>query len=131
MTGVALALGAAALQHTGGGIAGELAVLAAACTGAICSVLYRPYLQRYGAMPLAIWAMGAAAAALAVAAPLELAWPRLQALPPSGWWALLFIGASSALGFVTWLWALARLSASRVTMFLAFSPLTALALGAG
>ena len=128
MTGVALALGTAALQHSGG-IAGELAVLAAAATGAVCSVLYRPYVQRYGAMPLAIWAMGAAAAALAAAAPLELAGPRLQALSANGWWALLFIGASSALGFVTWLWALARMAASRVTMFVAFTPLTALALG--
>ncbi len=129
LLGVALALGTAALRHTGGGIAGELAVLAAAATGAVCSVLYRPYLQRYGALPLAIWAMGSAAAALALAAPLEDAWPRLAALPASGWCALLFIGASSAFGFVTWLWALARLSASRVTMFLAFTPLTALALG--
>lgn len=129
LLGVALALGAAALRHTGGGVIGELAVLAAAATGAVCSVLYRPYLQRYGALPLAIWAMGAAAAALALAAPLEEAWPRLLALPASGWWALLFIGASSAFGFVTWLWALARLSASRVTLFLGLTPLTALALG--
>ncbi len=126
--GVALALGAAALQHSGG-IGGELAVLASAATGAVCSVLYRPYLQRYGALPLAIWAMGSAAAALAMVAPFEAAWLRLHALPASGWLALLFIGASSALGFVTWLWALARLSASRVTMFLGLSPLTALALG--
>ena len=57
------------------------------------------------------------------------AWPRLQALSASGWWALLCVGASSALGFVTWLWALARMAASRVTMFVAFTPLTALALG--
>ena len=129
MIGVALALGTAALEQTGGGIAGELAVLAAAATGAVCSVLYRPYVQRYGAMPLAIWAMGAAAAALAATAPLEQALPRLQALSASSWWALLFIGASSALGFVTWLWALGRMAASRVTMFVAFTPLTALALG--
>lgn len=129
LAGVGLALGTAALQHGGVAIGGELAVLASAATGAVCSVLYRPYVRRYGALPLAIWAMASASAILALFAPLELAGPRLRALPAAGWWALAFIGALSALGFVTWLWALARLNASRVTLFLGFSPLTALALG--
>src|SRR5690606_31650324 len=48
ITGVALALADKAFANdmTGGWI-GEAAVLAAAACGATCSVLYRPYLQRY------------------------------------------------------------------------------------
>ena len=34
-----------------GELGGELAILASAATGAICSVLYRPYITRYPALP--------------------------------------------------------------------------------
>ena len=42
----------------------------------------------------------------------------------------MFIGLSSGIGYVGWLWALRHAPASRVTLFLALSPLTSLALGA-
>jgi drug/metabolite transporter (DMT)-like permease len=45
---------------------GELAVFAAAATGAVCSVLYRPYLRRYPALSVSAFAMLAAVVALAV-----------------------------------------------------------------
>jgi drug/metabolite transporter (DMT)-like permease len=40
------------------------------------------------------------------------------------------IGLSSGIGYALWLWALANTTATRVSMFLALSPITALVLGA-
>src|SRR4051812_50086643 len=45
-------------------LGGELAILASAATGAVCSVLYRPYLARYATLPVSAFAMMAAALAL-------------------------------------------------------------------
>ena len=112
-------------------LVGEGAVLAAALCGALCSVLYRPYLQRHPALPVGAVAMLASVAALAVAA--GVAEGFFQAPPhltPGGWLAVVFIGASSGVGYVLWLWALGHASPTRVTVFLALSPVTALVLGA-
>ena len=47
---------------------GALAVLGSALTGAVCSVAYRPYLQRYPTLPVSAFAMGASVLFLAVLA---------------------------------------------------------------
>ena len=132
IAGVGLALGD---RMAGAGAArgwtGDLAVLAAALCGAVCSVLYRPYLDRYPAVGVSGVAMLASVAALAVLAGLGegffAAWPHFTA---DGWLAVLFIGASSGVGYFLWLWALGHASPTRVTMFLSLSPVTALLLGA-
>lgn len=128
--GVALGEGGTA-SGPGHDLVGEGAVLAAALCGAVCSVLYRPYLQRHPALPVGAVAMLASVAALAVAA--GVAEGFFQAPPhltPGGWLAVVFIGASSGVGYVLWLWALGHASPTRVTVFLALSPVTALVLGA-
>lgn len=132
MAGVALALGDKVIQPgTGQGWAGELAVLGAALCGAVCSVLYRPYVSRYPALPVGALAMLASVAVLAILAGTGEgffgAWPHFT---PGGWLAVLFIGVSTSIGYVLWLWALGRASATRVSVFLSLSPVTALVLGA-
>jgi drug/metabolite transporter (DMT)-like permease len=127
--GVGFALG----DRTLGGNAswtGELAVLASALVGAVCSVLYRPYLKRYPTLPVSAFAMLAAVVALAVPAALDDLFVSVWRLTPAGWTAIVFIGLSSGGGYVLWLWALANTSATRVTVFLSLSPITAAALGA-
>jgi drug/metabolite transporter (DMT)-like permease len=47
----------------------------------------------------------------------------------SAWAAIVFIGLSSGTFYVVWLWALKTIPASRVTVFLALSPITAIVLG--
>ena len=128
LAGVALALGD---RIAGSGtFAGELAILASAATGAICSVLYRPYLRRYPTLPVSAFAMAAAAAALIMPAAIDdLAVAPLR-LSPGAWAAIVFIGLSSGGGYVLWLWALKNIAATRVTVFLALSPITAALLGA-
>jgi drug/metabolite transporter (DMT)-like permease len=129
LAGVAVALGGDALR-LGRTWSGEAAVLASALIGALCSVWYRPYLRRYPALPVSVWAMAAAVVFLAVWAATERAPARLAALDAGGWAALAFIGLSSGGAYFLWLWALRHASASRVTLFLALSPVSAIALGA-
>jgi drug/metabolite transporter (DMT)-like permease len=108
---------------------GELAVFASACLGALCSVLYRPYLQRYPTVPVSAFAMLASVLFLAVAA-LPEAWPaRVAHLAPHAWAIVAFIGVSSAIGYFWWLYALKHESPTRVTVFLALNPVTAALLG--
>src|SRR4051812_19628042 len=68
LLGVFLALSDKVLDsssvHGWSALGGELAILASAAVGAICSVLYRPYLARYPTLPVSAFAMMAAALAL-------------------------------------------------------------------
>ena len=112
-----------------GGWWGELAIAAAAATGALCSVLYRPYLQRYPTVPVSAFAMLASVAMLALLALTE-SWPaRLAGLSGQAWGVVGFIGVSSGVGYFLWLYALKHESPTRVTVFLALNPVTAALLG--
>lgn len=129
IAGVAVDL-APKLGTPGGGTWwGELAVAASALTGAICSVLYRPYLRRYPTVPVSAFAMLASVLVLALLALTER-WPqRLGAIDAAAWAAVVFIGVSSGIGYFLWLYALKHESATRVTVFLALNPVTAAVFG--
>ncbi len=108
---------------------GALLVLAAALCGAVCSVLYRPYLARYPTLPVGAWAMLASVVFLAAPAGAEGLFTQAPRLGAGGWLAVLFIGLSSGVGYVLWLWALKNTTPTRVTVFLSLSPITAALLG--
>lgn len=129
--GVGLALGEKTLDRGAGGEAwlGELAVFASALCGAVCSVLYRPYLEKYPTLPVSAFAMLAAIAFLAPLAAGEGFFANRPDFTPGGWLAIAFIGLGSGGGYYLWLWALSRATPTRVTAFLALSPVTAAALG--
>ena len=130
--GVGFALGEKAVQW-GGGVhqwVGELAVLASALCGAVCSVLYRPYLRKYPTLPVSAFAMLASVVFLAVLAAGEGFFNSLPRFTAGGWFAVFFIGVSSGIGYYLWLWALNHTTPTKVTVFLALSPLTAAGLGA-
>jgi drug/metabolite transporter (DMT)-like permease len=130
--GVALALGDKALARGAAADAwiGELAVFFSAFCGALSSVLYRPYLRRYPALPVGALAMLASVGFLAILAASEGFYSALPRFTAGGWAAVIFIGVSSGVFFYLWLWALERTTATRVTVFLALSPITAAGLGA-
>jgi len=132
IVGVALALGERAIDA--GAVprawTGEIAALASALCGAVCSVLYRPYLRKYPILPVSAFAMLAAVAFLAVLAGSEGFFREPLRFTTAGWLAVLFIGANSGVGYYLWLWALGHAEPTRVTVFLALSPITAAALGA-
>jgi drug/metabolite transporter (DMT)-like permease len=129
--GVAAVLGEPALRPaTGeGGWFGEGAALASALTEAVCSVLYRPYLDRYRTLPVSAVAMAASVAFLGLLVASEGFFARAPAFSVGGWLVVLFIGASSAVGYLTWLWALGRAAATNVAVFVALGPLTTALLG--
>ena len=132
IAGVGFALGEKALYR--GGAAhewiGELAVFASALSGAVCSVLYRPYLRKYPTLPVSAFAMLASVGFLALLAAGEGFFGSLPRFSAGGWLAVVFIGASSGVGYYLWLWALRHTTPTRVTVFLALSPVTAAGLGA-
>ena len=130
IAGVALSLSPKLRASGAGGWWGELAVLASAMVGALCSVLYRPYLQRYPTVPVSTYAMFASVAFLVVAA-LGEEWPsRVGGFSAVAWAAIAFIGLASAVGYYWWLYALKHESPTRVTVFLALNPVTAALLAA-
>lgn len=133
--GLALLLGGAA-----GGVAdaamgghGNERILAyfalggATLTGAVCSILYRPYLQRYPVLPTSVLAMCASVVVLAVSCWLADQ-PLVPGIAPWQWLHVLFIGLSSGVGYLCLLWALARAPASRVMAFQMLGPVTAAAI---
>jgi len=130
IAGVAVSLAPKLGGEHAGSWWGELAVLASACTGALCSVLYRPYLRRYPTLPVSAFAMLASVLLLALLAVAE-GWPaRVAALSVPSWAVVTFIGLSSGLGYFLWLYALKHEAPTRVTVFLALNPVTAALLGA-
>jgi drug/metabolite transporter (DMT)-like permease len=129
IAGVALALSPKLGQPQSGHWWGELAVAASAFIGALCSVLYRPYLERYPTVPVSASAMAASVLFLALVA-LGEHWPaRIPTFSIQAWAAVGFIGVSSAIGYFCWLHALKHESPTRVTVFLALNPVTAALLG--
>ena len=129
--GVAILLGGAATGTAPGSAEplGLLLALGGTMIAALCSLLYRPHLVRYGVLRVSVVAM------LASLAPLAVLTLREPAAPLGGWDArsvglVGFVGASSAVGYLMWLGALARLDAAVVTAFLALSPVTAAGLSA-
>jgi len=132
IVGVGFALGEKVFLPgaAGGGWLGEMAVLASALCAAVCSVLYRPYLIKYPTLQVSAFAMFASVGFLALAAGLEGSFSSWFNFTVAGWLAVFFIGASSAIGYYMWLWALGHSSPTRVTVFLSLSPITSAALGA-
>ncbi len=132
IAGVGVALGDSVLERGSAPDAwiGELAVFFSAFCGALSSVLYRPYLRRYPALPVGALAMLASVGFLALLAAGEGFYAALPRFSFAGSIAVIFIGVSSGVFFYLWLWALERTTATRVTVFLALSPITAALLGA-
>jgi drug/metabolite transporter (DMT)-like permease len=122
IAGVALSLAPKLGAHGQRDWWGELAVVASATIGAACSLLYRPYLQRYPTVPVSALAMLASVGVLAVAAWPEAWLHRIPSFSGVAWAAIAFVGISSAIGYFTWLYALKHESPTRVTVFLALNP---------
>lgn len=108
---------------------GELAVLGSALTGAVCSVLYRPYIRRYPTLQVSGFAMLASVAFLAIPAGWAGFFNHVPSFTLGGWIAVLVIACVSAVGYYTWLWALNHTTPTKVTVFLSLSPITATLLG--
>ncbi len=132
IAGVGVVLGEAAIRRGGDGAAwiGDLAAFGSAGCGAVTSVLYRPYLRKYPILPVSAFAMLASVGFLALLAAREGFFAARPSFSPAVWAAVGFIGLASGVGYYLWLWALNNTTPTRVTVFLALSPITAAGLGA-
>lgn len=125
--GIVALLGADALQgHVNrADLTGLVLAAVATLIVAVCSIFYRPYITTYGIVTVSTIAMAASLILLGAMALLEDA-----AQSPLDWstttYALIaFVGFSSGIGYLMWLYALGQASASTVTAFLSLSPITA------
>ncbi|MFC2094847.1 DMT family transporter [Candidatus Bipolaricaulota bacterium] len=109
---------------------GDGAAVLSALSAAVCSVSYRPYLRRYGSITVALYAMPAAVFFLCLIAMLEGVLVTPLQLDLDAWMAIVFIGLSSGIGYLLWLWALKHASPTRITVFLTLNPVSAAGFGA-
>ncbi|MEZ5714323.1 MAG: DMT family transporter [Paracoccaceae bacterium] len=124
--GVALCLGVTAAPADPLGVA---MAFGAALAGAVCAVLYRPYLARYPSLQIGTLAMIAAVVALLPASALEAPLTAIAGFSAPVWAGVVFIGLSSGAGYVLWLTALRHAPPTEATLLLSLSPV--IAAGAG
>ena len=131
LVGVALSLSEKLIDpQEGDGVwIGVALALASAATGAVCSVFYRPYLERYPTVQVSFVAMLASVVALAGLAGWEGFFTTPLPTSLTVWGAVAFIGVSSGIGYVGWLYALRHAPVTVVTLFLSLSPITAALIG--
>ena len=132
-TGVAIACAGASLIAVAGhgGLAlheGALLVLGAAVAQAAFFVGQKPLLRRYGSLELTTWAMGLGAL---MALPLAPGLPAaVGSAPAEALLAVAFLGVgASAVGFVTWAYASARVDVSVAAATLYAVPVVAFTAG--
>lgn len=99
----------------------------ATLTAALCSNLYGPYLRRYGVVKVSVIAMAASLAPLGLMGMIEAHGTAITDWSAATFFLIGFIGLSSGIGYLMWLYALANAPAGIVTAFLALSPITAVA----
>jgi drug/metabolite transporter (DMT)-like permease len=98
--------------------------------GAVYNVWSRPLLLRYPSGLITSWAMLAGAISLAPLALMQGILVSTQRITLGGWLTVLFLGTlGGAVGFGLWSYALRRSTPSKVAVFLALNPISAIALG--
>lgn len=110
---------------------GDLLTLVTALCGAVYNVFSRPLLKRYPPLHVTTLSMFAGLLFLAPIAGAHGVFSSWPVFTPTAWLALFFLGVlGGAFGFALWIWALQRSTPSRVAVFIALNPITAITLGA-
>jgi drug/metabolite transporter (DMT)-like permease len=128
VAGVALVLTAQGLDLTGGPLRGDFLVLVAVFAWASYTLMGKPILRRYDPFTVITWLFVVGAISVLPAAPWALAGLDPAAPGPRGWLGLGYLCvATSGISFTLWYFALARLEASRLAVFINLqAPITAL-----
>lgn len=128
--GTAVSLGGVALIVLGRGQSvdftrGALLVLAAAFFTSVYFVFQKGVLARVGSLRFTVWSLILGTVPMLVFLPVLAT--ELRAAPPSAHLALLYLGVfPSALAYMTWTFAIARVGASVTSSFLYVSPVLAI-----
>lgn len=109
---------------------GDVLAFTTALCGATYNVFARPYLRKYAPLNVTALAMVTGVFFLAPIAATNGAFDNRPQFSRTGWLALLFLGSlGGAFGFTLWSWALQRSTPSRIAVFIAINPMTAITLG--
>ena len=109
---------------------GDILAGVTALCGAVYNVVSRPYLKRYPPLHVTTLSMYAGLLFLTPIAAANGVFSAAPAFTRIGWLALLFLGTlGGAFGFALWIWALQQSTPSRVAVFIALNPMTAITLG--
>ncbi|MBR0642903.1 DMT family transporter [Plastoroseomonas hellenica] len=132
LAGIALAMAGVALglssRLAGGGLTGDLLMVAAAAVGAAYNVLSKPIIQRLGALPFTGLGLAIGAAALIAADP---GIGAATQLPGTQWMAVLYLGVvGCALTFALWSVGLQYAPPALVALTVALNPIASAALAA-
>jgi len=122
-SGIALAgVAVVSASRSGLSVSGSLwIIVGAAVVQGIYHPLTKPLLQRYSGLEVATYAM--VGGTLMLLPTLPFAWHDLAAAGSSAWWSAVYLGLMpSALGFVLWGYAVARLSIATSTSLLYLVP---------
>ena len=122
-SGIALAgVGVVSASRSGLSVSGSLwIIVGATVVQGIYHPLTKPLLQRYSGLEVATYAM--VGGTLMLLPTLPFAWQDLAAAGSSAWWSAVYLGLMpSALGFVLWGYAVARLSIATSTSLLYLVP---------
>lgn len=125
MVGVALGLSS---RLAGGGLTGDLLMVAAAAVGAVYNVLSKPLIQHLGALPFTALGLAIGAAALIAADPAISAAVRLT---PPQWLAVAYLGIMGcAVTFGLWCLGLQYAPPTLVALTVTLNPVASAALAA-
>jgi drug/metabolite transporter (DMT)-like permease len=129
--GVVVALGDRELSAGAEVWKGDLLMFGAAIVGSVYNVLTGLYTRHLPAVTMSAIQLPAGAAALFVALVLTGDVGQLGAFDTRGWLAVAFVATiGGAASFYTWIWALERISPSRVAVTVTLNPVAAALLGA-
>lgn len=129
--GVVVALGDRELSAGADVWKGDLLMFAGAIVSSVYNVLTGLYTRHLPAVTMSALQLPAGAAALFVALVMTGDVGQLAAFDTRGWLAVAFIATiGGAASFYTWIWALERISPSRVAVTVTLNPVTAALLGA-
>ncbi|MEO7996655.1 MAG: DMT family transporter [Gemmatimonadaceae bacterium] len=110
---------------------GDVLTFVTAFCGAIYNVFSRPLLRRYPPLQVTTLSMCAGMLFLAPIAAANGLFSSVPVFTPAAWAALFFLGVlGGAFAFALWIWALQRSTPSRVAVFIAINPITAITFGA-
>jgi drug/metabolite transporter (DMT)-like permease len=127
ISGVAIVLGADifAPSPAGSSWLGDGLMVTCAMIAGLCSVLFRPYVRRYTALPVSVLAVFCAIFPLWVISALEGGIVAIPTYAATTWISVAVLGVMSAIFYWLWLWCLGRISATLVNVFQALGPITA------
>src|SRR6195952_50952 len=131
--GVIALTGVALVCLSGSGLSLSAAlwiIIAATIAQGIYHPLTKPLLQKYTGLEVATYAM--VAGTLLMFPALPFGWSQIEQATVGGWWSALYLGLlPSALGFVLWAYAVARLPIATSTSLLYLVPVFAVVIAFG